>query len=61
MASDFVIGGETYRCCPLDLRPISPTMRRVFVPQSERACICAFGKRLASATPKMIEEGNLNG
>ena len=45
----------------VDLRPISPTMRRVFVPQSERACICAFGKRLASATPKMIEEENRNG
>lgn len=40
----------------LDLRPIEPTMRRVFVAKSERACICAFGTRLASAKPKMIEE-----
>jgi hypothetical protein len=45
---------------PRGSETIEPTMRRVFVPQSERACICAFGKRLASATPKMIEEVNQN-
>ncbi len=43
---------------------VEPSLRRVFVPVSERACICAFGRRLKSAGPKIIaeqsEEGTVN-
>lgn len=44
----------------IDLRTIEPRMRRVFVPQSERACICAFGTRLKAvqAGPAKLNEGS---
>lgn len=46
----------------IDLAPIAPTLRRVFVPVSERACIGAFGVRLKPADRRLIEAaGNLTG
>ena len=39
----------------IELLPVEPKIRRVFVPVPERVCIATFGKRLKSATPELVE------
>lgn len=40
----------------VELRPVEARVRRVFVPQSERACVCAFGRPLRPVKTAMLSE-----
>lgn len=44
----------------IDLAPIEPKLRRVFLPASEKICVTAFGNRLKAVQTPNAERRTLN-